>query len=74
MTMPNEEAKKIVSYNRKKYRESAGLTQIALSIKINKNPEYISKIERAVVLPSVEMIFKIAAALNIEPYKLLMTK
>lgn len=50
------------------------MTQIALSIKINKNPEYISKIERAVVLPSVEMIFIIAAALNIEPYKLLMTK
>lgn len=71
MTTDRNKAAIIISKNLKRYRKSAGLTQIALGLKIGKNAEYISQIERRVALPSVEVLFTIAAVLNIKPYDFL---
>lgn len=62
----------IISKNLKKYRKLAGLTQVALGLKIDKNAEYISQIERMVALPSIEVLFAISSVLNIKPYELLL--
>ncbi len=50
MTSYKNKAKDIISKNLKKYREASGITQVALSIKIQKSSEYISRIERGVML------------------------
>ena len=62
----------IISKNLKKYRKLSGLTQVALGLKIDKNAEYISQIERMVALPSIEVLFAISSVLNIKPYELLL--
>lgn len=64
-------AKTAIASNIKKYRTNAGLTQTTLSVRINKSSEYISRIERGVMLPGIEVLFEIADILNIEPYKLM---
>ena len=71
MTKYKDEAKKAVSNNVRKYREAIGLTQTALSLKIRKSSEYISRVERAVMISSVDVLYEIADILNIEPSKLL---
>lgn len=57
--------------NLKFFRKKANLSQIDLCIQINVTEEYISKIERGIRTPSLKRLFKIAEALNIEPYELL---
>ncbi len=71
MTKYKDDAKRTISKNVRKYREIAGLTQTALSLKIHKSSEYISRIERAVMLPGIDVLYEIADILNIEPSKLL---
>lgn len=67
MTSYKNKAQSIISKNLRKYRELAGITQINLSVKIHKSSEYISRIERGVMLPGVEVLYEIADILDINP-------
>ena len=67
-------AKNIISKNLRKYRELANITQINLSIKIQKSSEYVSRIERGVMLPGVEVLYEIADILDIDPCLLISNK
>jgi putative transcriptional regulator len=46
-------------------RDKAGLTQDALARKADLQNMTVSKLERAVVLPSVETVFQLASALGV---------
>ena len=48
-------------------RKKAGLTQAALSEKVDISPTYMSSIERAVSIPSTEVIMRLALALDTTP-------
>ena len=74
MTSYKNKAKNIISKNLRKYRELANITQINLSIKIQKSSEYVSRIERGVMLPGVEVLYEIADILDIEPCLLISNK
>jgi len=74
MTSYKNKAKDIISKNLKKYREASGITQISLSIQICKSSEYISRIERGVMLPGIEVLYEIADVLNIDPCLLISNK
>ena len=74
MTSYKNKAKNIISKNLRKYRELANITQINLSIKIQKSSEYVSRIERGVRLPGVEVLYEIADILDIDPCLLISNK
>jgi len=57
--------------NIKKIRNEKGLTQEQLSEKVGVGLEFIGKIEIAKKKPSIDTFFKIAIALEVEPYELL---
>ncbi len=71
MTNGTKKYEEKLAENLKFFRKKAGLSQIDLCIQINVTEEYISKIERGIRTPSLKRLFKIAEALNIEPYELL---
>ena len=48
-------------------RKRAGLTQAALSERVDISPTYMSSIERAVSIPSTEVIMRLALALDTTP-------
>ena len=48
-------------------RKKAGLTQAALSEMVDISPTYMSSIERAVSIPSTEVIMRLALALDTTP-------
>ena len=50
-----------------RYRKKAGLTQAALSEMVDISPTYMSSIERAVSIPSTEVIMRLAIALDTTP-------
>jgi len=56
--------------NMKKLRKEAGLTQEKLAEICNTDPCYIRQIEMGRRFPSITYVEKIAAALNIAPYRL----
>ena len=58
--------------NIKKYRKNNKLSQMALAEKCGTSTSYIGEIEIGKKFPSVEMVQKIANALNVQPYKLYM--
>ena len=60
--------------NVKYYRFKNHYTQEKLASLVNTSPKYISRIELGQHNPSLDMIEKIAKALNIEPNKLFLTK
>lgn len=62
---------KVFSSNMRRYRMSLGLSQEKFAEKCNLHRTYISSIERCQRNVSLENIQKIAEALEIEPYKLL---
>ena len=74
MTSYKNKAKNIISKNLRKYRELANITQINLSNKIQKSSEYVSRIERGVMLPGVEVLYEIADILDIDPCLLISNK
>ena len=61
---------KIFTYNMKKYRKKRGLTQEKLAEILNTATSYIGEIEINNGNPSMEMVEKIANALDIEPFRL----
>ncbi len=74
MTSYKNKAKSIISKKLKEHREASGISQINLSVKIHKSSEYISRIERGVMLPGVEVLYEIADVLNIDPCCLISNK
>ena len=56
----------VLSYNMKSRRKALGLSQIDLAEKTGSAANYISKIEAERQFPSVEMIEKLADALQID--------
>ena len=56
--------------NLKKYRKQLGYTQEKLAELCNTDPCYIRQIEIGRRFPSIQYIERIAAALNIAPYRL----
>lgn len=61
-----------ISKNIKKYRKMAGITQAVLAERVGVSHEFIRRIEskKGVKTFSVDTIWKISLALNIEPGKL----
>jgi transcriptional regulator with XRE-family HTH domain len=57
--------------NLRNIRRSAGLSQMRLAERCNTATNYINEIERGNKFPSVEMLEKIASALQVPPYLLL---
>jgi transcriptional regulator with XRE-family HTH domain len=55
----------------KSLRKAAGLTQEQLAEKAGMGPEYLSRLETAQRIPSLETIVELAAALDVEPVDLL---
>lgn len=60
--------------NIKEYRKQRKLSQMALAEKCGTSTSYIGEIEIGKKLPSIEMIQKIADSLEIQPFKLFMTR
>ncbi len=54
-----------------KYRKSAGLTQVQLSIASSASEDYIYRIEKGKRTPSLERLYKIACALKVDILDLL---
>jgi transcriptional regulator with XRE-family HTH domain len=61
---------KIFVINMKKYRKKRQLSQMKLAEMLNTSTSYIGEIEINRKVPSMEMVEKIANALNIEPFRL----
>jgi transcriptional regulator with XRE-family HTH domain len=59
--------KQIFIANLRKLRRAAGLSQMQLAFHCNTAPSYIGEIEIGRRFPSIEMIEKIAASLQIQP-------
>ncbi|MEO1054824.1 MAG: helix-turn-helix transcriptional regulator [Bacteroidota bacterium] len=53
------------------FREESGLTQIKLSELANLDRTYISALERGVKFCSVNVLFKLAAALKVSPTEII---
>ena len=68
------ELRKIFIDNIKKYRKINGFSQMVLAEKCKTSTSYLGEIERGKKFPSIEMIQKIAEALDVPPYKLFMDK
>jgi transcriptional regulator with XRE-family HTH domain len=60
----------VFAKNMKKYRKQAKITQEKLAELCNTDHRYIGQIETGHRCPSLEFVGKIAAALNIAPYRL----
>jgi transcriptional regulator with XRE-family HTH domain len=56
--------------NMKRFRQDTGISQMILAERINSSTNYVSEIEMGRKFPSVEMIERIAGALNIDAYQL----
>jgi ribosome-binding protein aMBF1 (putative translation factor) len=55
-----------------KYRKQAALSQETLAEKAEIHPNYVGRIERGECTPTITILMKIAKALNIRVYKLLL--
>jgi len=61
---------KIFAFNMKKYRKKSKISQMKLAEMLNTSTSYIGEIEINNKSPSLEMVERIAKALNIEPFRL----
>lgn len=66
------DSRKVVGKNVKQIREKLGLSQEQLAFESNLHRTYISGVERGVRNPTVRIIDRIACALKVPPYMLLM--
>jgi len=69
--MTNKILYKKLGKNIKNIRKEKELTQEELSEKVGVSLEFIGRIEIATSKPSLDTLFKIAKALDVEPYELL---
>lgn len=74
--LSREELQYVIAENIKYYREKKHLTQEELSFIIEKKADYIKRYENHKIkkMLSVEDLYKLTTALNIEPEKLLIKK
>ncbi|UWR10640.1 helix-turn-helix domain-containing protein [Sulfitobacter mediterraneus] len=63
---------RLVGRNLKRYREAAGLSQEALAFECGLHRTYVSGVERGVRNPTVVVLERLAAPLEIEPWRLLL--
>ena len=61
-------------YNLRKIRRESGISQMELAELCNTSVNYIGTIEVGIRFPSIEMIEKIAAALQTKPYRFFLDK
>jgi len=64
------EMMKIFAFNMKKYRKKRKFSQMKLAEILNTSTSYIGEIEINNKAPSMEMVERIAKALEIEPFRL----
>ena len=64
------EMMQVFAFNMKKYRKKGRISQMKLAEMLNTSTSYIGEIEINNKYPSMEMVEKIAKALNIEPFRL----
>jgi transcriptional regulator with XRE-family HTH domain len=64
------EMMKVFIFNMKRYRKKRRLSQMKLAEMLNTSTSCIGEIEINSKIPSMEMVEKIANALNVEPFKL----
>lgn len=64
----------ILADNIRTYRKAAGLTQMELAEKADLHRAYVGRIEQQRINTSIEIIEKLAIALDVEPYQLLLPK
>jgi transcriptional regulator with XRE-family HTH domain len=70
--MTFEQLKRIYVRNLKKFRKQAGISQAQLGWRCDTPASYICEIETGRKFPSIEMITRIAAALQIQPHLFLL--
>ncbi len=58
--------------NIRKYRKEHKLTQFELSIQVDVTEDYIQAMEKGRRKPSLDVLARLADALKVEPYELLM--
>jgi transcriptional regulator with XRE-family HTH domain len=69
--LPSPSPKKLFASNVRRLRVAAGLSQEALADRAELHRTYISSIERAERNVSLENVFRLAAALGVDPRELL---
>ena len=62
--------KKLIAHNMRKYRRTLGISQAVLAERIDTSTHYIAMIELERKTPSLLMLERIAAALQIDPPEL----
>ena len=66
--------RELLSSNIKTYRHSLGFSQAKLAEKVDTATNYIAMIEACKKFPSVQMLERLAAVLNVDPPELFSTK
>jgi transcriptional regulator with XRE-family HTH domain len=64
------EMMKAFAFNMKKYRKKRRLSQMKLAELLDTSTSYIGEIEINSRVPSMDMVERIAKALNVEPFRL----
>jgi transcriptional regulator with XRE-family HTH domain len=67
------ELTKILGRNVRDYRKRRGLSQEALALEAEMKRSYLSDLERGVRNPTVTAIDRLARALDVEPWRLLVS-
>ena len=65
------EIREIFAHNLRKYRRAAGLSQEELAHRAGIDRTYVSLLERRIYSATIDVLEKLAEALNIEPHLLL---
>ena len=65
------EIRAVFAENLKKHRRSAGLSQEDLAHAAGVERAYVSMLERKQSSPTIDMLSKLAKALDVEPYQLI---
>lgn len=66
------EIRLVFAENLKKHRKAAGLSQEELAHSAGIERAYVSLLERRLNSPTIDMLSKLAAAIGVEPYQLLL--
>ncbi len=71
MKVKLNDLKSAISLNIKKYRATKKISQEKLALMANLDRSYMSEIERCIANPSIETIYRISVALEVNPSELL---
>lgn len=70
----NQSSKLIIANNVKKYREQLGFTREKLSLALEFENSYISKLENGRINITIERLDKIATYFNVQTFELLISR